>query len=252
MALLLVAVSAVLVAYDLSRGGEGRAASADGAQVETAAESASGAAPGLSPSAGTAAAATPSVAATGPGTFTYAAGTGPVLGTGGALRPFRVAVEDGIGVTAEEFAAAVEGVLGDPRSWIAGGDVRLQRVAGTSDADFTVLLATPATSERICREEWLETEQYTNCRLSDDRVVINLARWLTAVPDYGAPLGEYRAYAINHEVGHQLGHGHERCPGPGQPAPVMQQQTLGLQGCLAYGWPYLDGARYRGPGTQGV
>src|SRR5690606_1551029 len=183
VALLLVAVSAALVAYDLSRGGEGQAASADGAQaehgaqvesgaqVDTAAESASGAAAGLSPSAD-GAAATPSVAATGPGTFTYAAGTGPVLGTGGALRPFRVAVEDGIGVTAEEFAAAVEGVLADPRSWIAGEEVRFQRVAGTSDADFTVLLATPATSERICREEWLETGQYTNCRLSDGRVVI--------------------------------------------------------------------------------
>lgn len=239
-------VSAGLVAYDLSRGGEGRAAPADDAKVEAAEHSAS------EPNPSAAVTATPSVPATGPGTFTYDADAGPVLGTGGELHRFRVAVEDGVGVTASEFAAAVEGVLGDPRSWIAGGEVRLQRVAGTAGADFTVLLATPATSERICREEWLETEQYTNCRLSDGRVVINLARWLTAVPDYGAPLEEYRAYAINHEVGHQLGHGHERCPGPGLPAPVMQQQTLGLQGCLAYGWPYLDEDRYRGPSTQGV
>ncbi len=183
----------------------------------------------------------------GPGTFSFATGPGRVIGRAGAVRRYRVAVEDGIGVPAAEFATAVQAILADPRSWIAGRSVRLQQVAPTAPAEFTIYLATPATSERICREQWLETHQYTNCRLSTGKVVINSARWLTAVPGYGAPLPVYQAYAINHEVGHQLGQGHELCPGPGEVAPVMAQQTLGLRGCVANPWPYPDGVRYRGP-----
>ena len=187
----------------------------------------------------------------GAGTFTFASGAGPIAGPVGPELHYRVGVEDGVGVEVGAFADAVEAILGDSRGWTAGGTLRLQRVDGSAPAQFTVYLASPVTSETMCREDWLETDGYTNCRLGDGRVVINSARWLTAVPDYGAPLDIYQAYAVNHEVGHQLGYGHETCPGPGQPAPVMQQQTLGLAGCVANSWPYLDGRRYEGPPTRG-
>ncbi|SIQ14728.1 DUF3152 domain-containing protein [Micromonospora avicenniae] len=181
----------------------------------------------------------------GAGRFVTATGGTPVRGEGGPLRRYHVAVEEGGGQDADAFAASVDETLADPRSWIASGELRVQRVAEAAEADFTVYLATPVTSEQMCAEGGLSTEAYTSCRLPG-QVIINLARWMEAVPDYGAPLSVYRTYVINHEVGHEFGQAHESCPEPGSPAPVMQQQTYGLEGCLANAWPYLDGLRYRG------
>ncbi|MEU0554488.1 DUF3152 domain-containing protein [Dactylosporangium sp. NPDC006015] len=179
------------------------------------------------------------------GTFAYATSAGPVAGSAGTVRKYRVAVENGSGQDADAFAASVERVFADPRGWPAAGQVRLQRVAGQGTADFTIFLATPVTSEQICATAGLHTAGYSSCRITG-KVVINLARWLTGVPDYGAPVEDYQHYVINHEVGHELGNGHEACPGPGRPAPVMQQQTYGLKGCVANAWPFVDGQRYSG------
>lgn len=187
-----------------------------------------------------------SVPQTGPGTFAYATGTGKTLGTAGTLRKFQVAVEKDSGQDANAFAATVDRVLGDSRGWIATGKSKFQRVPSGASHEFVIYLATPATSEKMCAAGGLHTEKFTSCRLPG-QVIINLARWLSGVPDYGASLDVYQAYAINHEVGHQLGLYHEACPGRGQAAPVMQQQTYGLDGCVANGWPYMSGVRVTGP-----
>ncbi|MGY1641295.1 DUF3152 domain-containing protein [Geodermatophilus sp. SYSU D00703] len=174
----------------------------------------------------------------GAGTVTVVPGTSRVYGTG-PLERFVVEVEDGIGVDGAAFAAAVEATLGDPRSWGAGGRMSFQRVGpeeAAADAyDFKVTLISPGNMETYC--PGVGTGGYTSCRYGD-RAVINLARWETAVPDYEGDVATYRQYVVNHEVGHALGNGHQQCPGPGRPAPVMQQQTLGLQGCARNAWPY--------------
>ncbi|GIE79009.1 hypothetical protein Aph02nite_49590 [Actinoplanes philippinensis] len=180
------------------------------------------------------------------GEFGYAPERGPILGDGGRLYRFRVAVEKTVDDTSPtEFAEAIDETLGDERSWINDGRLRLRRVPKSGDSDFTIYLASAKTSEKMCAAGGLDTEGYTSCRLPG-QVIINAERWAEAVPEYDGKLETYRRYTINHEVGHELGHGHEACPGEGAKAPVMQQQTFGLKGCTPNPWPYLDGERYEG------
>jgi hypothetical protein len=174
----------------------------------------------------------------GEGSLSVVDGSSEVSGSG-PLHRFIVEVEDGIDVDGAGFAAAVESTLGDPRSWGNGGRMSFQRVgapeAATGQFDFKVSLVSPGHMETYC--PGVGTGGYTSCRYGD-RAVVNLARWATAVPDYEGDVATYRQYVVNHEVGHVLGNGHEPCPGTGQLAPVMQQQTLGLEGCLKNAWPY--------------
>ncbi|SCG66228.1 DUF3152 domain-containing protein [Micromonospora humi] len=193
------------------------------------------------------------VPAHGRGGFSYDERPGGVLGRAGVLRRFRVAVEDGSGEQARAFGDAVQRALAGPGSWVDGGRLRLQRVAPGTRYDFTIYLATRDTAGRLCGAGGIDIRKggvpYTSCRVPG-KVVINLDRWRTSAPHLVAarmPLDTYRLYVVNHEVGHQLGHHHEACPNAGRPAPVMQQQTLFLDGCRPNPWPYLGGKRYTGP-----
>ncbi|MFE9653872.1 DUF3152 domain-containing protein [Micromonospora sp. NPDC006431] len=193
------------------------------------------------------------VPAHGRGSFAYDDRPGEVLGRAGVLRRFRVAVEDGSGEEVPAFGDAVQRALAGPGSWVDSGRLRLQRVAPGERYDFTVYLATRDTAGRLCLAGGIDIRvggrPYTSCRVPG-KVVINLDRWRTSAPHLVAakvPLDTYRLYVINHEVGHQLGHHHEGCPGAGKAAPVMQQQTLFLNGCRPNPWPYLNGKRYTGP-----
>ncbi|MBQ1035403.1 DUF3152 domain-containing protein [Micromonospora sp. C81] len=217
--------------------------------------------PSVSPSPSEAVASSPSpvlrapgaVPSAGTGGFGYDDRSGPVLGRAGELRRYRVAVESGSNEDAAEFALAVQTALAGPGSWVDSGRLRLQQVPGAAPRDFTVYLATARTAGRMCADGGVDIRvggrPYTSCR-APGQVIINLDRWRLSVPHFvsaGVPLAVYRTYVVNHEVGHQLGHRHERCPGAGRPAPVMMQQTLFLNGCRVNQWPYLDGRRYAGP-----
>lgn len=184
--------------------------------------------------------ATPPLYFSGTGTWTYAEPvSAAVVGSAGTLLTYNVAVEDGLALDAAEFGAFVHATLADPRSWTAGGGWRFEQVGEGGNADFTVYLASPEQRALLCGSQ----NTTVSCR-NGDNVVINSARWITGVEHWDGTLDAYRQYAVNHEVGHRLGHGHEVCPQDGALSPVMAQQTYQLAGCVGNAWPYPDGTTY--------
>jgi hypothetical protein len=76
------------------------------------------------------------------GRFAFVGGYGPALGSTGTLRRFTVAVEKRLDKHGADFADEVDRILGDPRSWIAGRQFRLQRVPSTGRTRSTMRWAT--------------------------------------------------------------------------------------------------------------
>ncbi len=158
----------------------------------------------------------------------------------GSLETFRVRIDEALDESRALTTAYIDGILSDERSWIGAGSVAWRRLGPNDDADLTIILAAPATVDAICRP--LRTGGYFSCR-NGDTIGINVNRWNTATDWWPASLHVYRTYVVNHEVGHYLGNRHASCPGAGEPAPVMQQQTKRLDGCVANGWVFPEGQK---------
>lgn len=133
------------------------------------------------------------------------------------------------------FANTVYRVLNDPRGWPRAGATF---VKGDGDAcNFTVVLSEAEymqTFDSGCSAEY-------SCRVGDN-VIINLDRWNGGIGNWmeaGGNLARYRTMVINHEVGHALGHidNETTCAGAGKPAPLMQEQSMHLDGCTVNEWP---------------
>lgn len=131
-----------------------------------------------------------------------------------------------------EFRMQVNETLNDARGWARLG-VSFQEVG--SGGSFSLVLSAAdqmASFSSGCSPLW-------SCRVGVN-VIINQDRWLGATDAWngaGGSLRDYRNSVVNHEVGHWLGHGHATCGGPGQPAKVMQQQSIDLGGCAINPWP---------------
>jgi hypothetical protein len=206
------------------------------------------------------------VPVSGAGTFTVSPGGTAVVGGGATLVTYETQLENGIAWgsnpqwTAASFAATVDAVMADPRGWIASkaapitdaaqglnnASWRFQRVSSGS-YNVKILLATPNTTDRLCGSVGLNTLNQYSCRYGNT-MVINLRRWLKGAPGFAMSLDGYHTMVIDHEMGHRLGFDHMLCPGSGKPAPVMQEETVDLAGCVPNPYPYAaNGTFISGP-----
>jgi hypothetical protein len=137
---------------------------------------------------------------------------------------YAVVVDPDVKFSLADFKRDVAICLADPNGWESKGYrfvevksrphvvIHLSSMKGLKDAGCDNTLS--------CAE------------LGGHQMRVNEQRWRHGTARSGQTLDGYRQYVISHEMGHILGLDHAKCPGKGQPAPIMLQQTLGLRGCL--------------------
>ena len=123
----------------------------------------------------------------------------------------------------QTFLDLLEIYLADPDGWVSKGYV----FEYDPKAPLMIHLSSPRTINKECG-----LPKGLSCAvMGGKKMWLNSDRWLKGAPESKLSLDSYRQYMVSHEMGHVLGHDHEKCPGKGMVAPIMLQQTLGLKGC---------------------
>lgn len=135
----------------------------------------------------------------------------------------------------EDFSNAVFRILNSEHGWARAGAIFEPSTDGNCDFDIVLAQAsTLPTFSSVCSEQY-------SCRVGNN-VIINDDRWNSGTDVWmsgGGDLARYRTMMINHEVGHRLGHidNEMTCAGAGQAAPLMQEQSIFLDGCAINEYP---------------
>lgn len=132
-------------------------------------------------------------------------------------------VDPDVKYSTQTFTDLLQIYLADPDGWGGKG----YAFEYDPKAPLVIRLSSPRTIQKECG-----LPKGLSCAvLGGKKMWLNSDRWLKGARASQLSLDSYRQYMVSHEMGHILGHEHEKCPGKGEASPIMIQQTLGLKGC---------------------
>ena len=139
-------------------------------------------------------------------------------------RSYSTSVDPDVKYSPAKFEEEVAIYLADPDGWKSRG---VTFFAVKKNPSIHIRLVTPSTMATLhCQDSGLSCAE-----INGRNVYLNSERWKNGSSKSKLSLSDYRQYVITHEIGHILGFEHVHCPGNGQPAPLMMQQTLGIGNC---------------------
>ena len=146
-------------------------------------------------------------------------------------KTFRIVIDEDVSKkyfirNPDQISIAITAYLNDPDGWATHGYF-FDPVE--DHEDILIRLSSPRTVTKMCG-----LPSGLSCaELGGHNMYLNADRWFRGSIKSGQGVENYRQYLVSHEVGHILGHEHKKCPCSGCKAPIMMQQTLGLNKCVA-------------------
>jgi hypothetical protein len=140
-------------------------------------------------------------------------------------KTFKAIVDEGIPVPTAQFSFYLMVYLNSPDGWSQDG---WYFEPAHSNPDVLIHLSTPEFIEKTCGL----SDNLSCAELGGKHMYLNYDRWIHGSPASKLDLEDYRQYMVSHEIGHILGKGHKKCPCKGCHAPIMMQQTLGIEQCI--------------------
>jgi hypothetical protein len=131
---------------------------------------------------------------------------------------YQAIVDPDVKYDARKFAEEVSVYLQDPHGWKSQGY--------TFEESKRPAVLIHLSSPKTIQQSGCEDPTLSCAEMNGRHMHLNAMRWTGSMQNRSKlDLYNYRQYMVSHEMGHILGKDHVACPGPGEPAPIMMQQT---------------------------